>query len=96
MRARSAVLRCAGRSGTAVANSRSQIVLKYIMSKCAVLTRYRLIPRGLPGAAAKIGSAEESDIPKRTVQLRRQIEQCAPCFREPFEAALIRRPRVAK
>jgi hypothetical protein len=80
-----------------VANSRPEIVLKYIMSRCKVLTDYDLIPIKLPEVAAKLAAATaEGDIPGLSVELRRQITRCNAKFQLPLKAALMRHPLLAK
>jgi len=80
-----------------VAHSRPQIVLKYIMSKCDVLTRYDLIPIELTEVAAKLAVAgAEDDIPGLSAQLLNEIKRCDARFQAPLQAALMRHPLLTQ
>jgi hypothetical protein len=84
-----------------VAKTRPEIVLKYIMSKCEVLTRYRLIPDAVPTAAARFANALKDDAPDEEIaekgqQLLAEIEKCNERFKAPLKAALLRHPKIAR
>jgi hypothetical protein len=80
-----------------VAKTRPEIVLKYIMSRCEVLTRYGLLSAGLAEAAAKILSARRGDDTRASSQrLLNEIHLCNVKFQAPLEAALIRHPLIAR
>jgi hypothetical protein len=74
-----------------VAKTRPLIVLKYIISRCEVLTRYGLLSSGLAGAAAKLVSPKVGDdIPALKAQLLLEINKCNAKFQAPLRAALTR------
>jgi len=66
-----------------VANTRPHIVLKYIMSKCKILTEYELIAAGLPDAAVVFSNAKEDEVELTKVDLVLEIEDCHETLQEP-------------
>ena len=85
------------------ANTRPQYVVKYLMSKCGVLTQYGLLPIGLVGAATTLGqlasqdpAASQQQIDAATVTLTDQLKHCAPQFRQPLAQALVNYPIVQR
>ena len=75
-----------------IANTRPQIVLKYLMSRCTVLLTYKLISDDVPRLAAQLVSATEKEAGTILEQLLTAINQCSTTFRKPLETALIRHP----
>jgi hypothetical protein len=83
-----------------IAGTRPELVLKYLMSKCQVLSDYKLIPPGLAEAAAKLGKlashddppAQKSELDKAAAELVAQIKLCPPNFRQPLAQAMVRYP----
>jgi hypothetical protein len=78
-----------------VANTRPEIVLQYIMSRCRVLVQYELIAANLPALAVQLTAASSVERPGLSAQLMDEIEDCHEMFREPLKAALVRHPLIA-
>jgi hypothetical protein len=79
-----------------VAQTRPEIVLKYIMSRCGVLRKYKLISDNLPAVAAQLASADKDEIEDLSARLLSEIKLCNAKFRGPLRDSLIRHPLVAR
>ena len=80
-----------------VSKTRPALVLKYVMSRCAILMKYKLISSGLPDAAARLGSPKKGDDMKTLSDtLLRRIKRCHAKLQGPLEDALTRHDSFVK
>jgi hypothetical protein len=80
-----------------VSKTRPAILLKYIISRCAVLTKYKLLSDGLAPAAAQFNAPKEGDDMKAlSAELLRQIKLCYAALQGPLESALTRHESFVK
>lgn len=86
-----------------VSKSRPEYVLKYLMSKCDVLTAYLLIPLELPEVAAGFAklAGREPPVDKKTMTeagaaLIDALKKCPPYFRGPLSESLVKHPMIER
>ncbi|MFO0817006.1 MAG: hypothetical protein U1A77_03625 [Pirellulales bacterium] len=76
-----------------LANTRPHVALKYIMSKCEVLSEYELISEDLPEAAGDLINAlngtNNEEIKKAAKKLSKEIEKCHADYHTPLKKALL-------
>jgi hypothetical protein len=81
-----------------IANTRPEIALNYIMSRCGVLQTYGLIPPGLPAAAARLVNIDPDtplgEVVDASAALKTELPRCHAELQRPLEAALLRHPLI--
>ena len=86
-----------------VARANPDYVIKYLIAKCEVLVIYGLIDNSLVTAAASLGELASRDGTVTKAELRQAatavesaLGKCAPVFRDPLRASLLKRPLLKR
>jgi hypothetical protein len=79
-----------------IANTKPQIALNYLMSKCGVLVRYDIVPAELTKAAAELvmidPDAPMGNMMEACAAVKAPLARCHADLQKPLEAALLRHP----
>ncbi len=79
-----------------ISRTKPQIALNYLMSRCGVLVKYRIVPAELTEAAGKLvdidPDAPMGHIMTTCAALKASLARCHRDLQKPLEAALLRHP----